>query len=221
MSAGRHSEHNRRTESPSHDAVRAAWAVSIQSVVWTLLTGATSMAIGLWNGSAVLAAFGAVGLVDAIGSAALAYHFGRGLRNDELADHRERFAHAVVLIGLLTVGLGSITAGTVRLAMGKDPEASSPGTLLAAVSLLVLVSLSRRKRRISVQVASPALRSDSHLSAVGAVQASVTLVGTVTSMIGWRWADPCAAIAIGVLATGVGVQTWRAELPPPQVRRRS
>lgn len=197
-------------------AVRAAWIVSLQSVVWTLLGGAGSIAIGVAKGSVLLAAFGCIGLVDAIGSAALVHHFRHGLRHEELPDDLERLAHRVVVTGLVAVGLGALTAGGVRLAGDHVTESSALGTSLAAASLVVMIVLSRRKRRLALEVASPALRSDGHLSAVGAAQASVALAGAVTTIIGWRWADPAAAMGVGVVAMAVGVQTWWAQLRSPR-----
>lgn len=210
MTGGRYT--NGGKELSDRAAVRAAWAVSLQSVIWTLLAGTGSIAIGVASGSAVLTAFGSIGLVDAVGSAALVHHFRHGLRHAELTDRLELLAHRVVIVGLVTIGVGALIAGGVRLAGDRAIESSAFGTWLAATSLIVLIALSRRKRRLALEVASPALRSDSHLSAVGAGQASVTLAAAVTTMIGWRWADPAAAIAVGIVAVAVGVQTWCAEL---------
>jgi len=85
--------------------VRSAWHVSVQSVVWTIASGSGAVAVGLGGGSVALVAFGAIGFVDGVGSAALAYHFRRGLRNEELSHRLERVVHRIVLLGLLLVGL--------------------------------------------------------------------------------------------------------------------
>ena len=213
MAPTTHTESHRSAAQPDPVAVRAAAIVSAQSVLWTLVTGCSAMAIGMTRGSAALAAFGSVGLVDAIGSAALVHHFRHGLRHEVLADHLERIAHRIVIVGLIAVGFGAIITGGFRLAGDHAVEASGVGTVLAAASLVVLIALSRRKQRLATRVASPALRSDGHLSAVGAAQAAVTLAGVVTATMGWRWADPAAAIAVGSVATTVGMVTWRADMP--------
>src|SRR5689334_8929888 len=44
--------------------VRAAWLVSVQSVVWTVVASGIAIALGIAGDSAVLIAFGAIGLVD-------------------------------------------------------------------------------------------------------------------------------------------------------------
>jgi divalent metal cation (Fe/Co/Zn/Cd) transporter len=193
--------------------------VSLQSVAWTLFAGWGAIVIGVASGSLVLAAFGAVGLVDALGSIALAHHFRHGLRHARLADHLERLAQRIVIAGLLVVGAGALVAGSTRLAHDHRITSPAAGTCLAAASLVILTTLSVRKRRLARLVASSALRSDGHLSAVGAAQAAVTLAGVLTAMIGWRWADPAAAMAVGAVATMVGVHSWRrsseGDLPAP------
>ncbi|MBV9284574.1 MAG: cation transporter [Acidimicrobiia bacterium] len=118
-------------------------------------------------------------------------------------------AHRIVTVGLVVVGAAAVIGGLLRLLLGGTAESSVAGTVIAGSSVVMLSGLSRRKVVLARDVGSPALRSDGHLSAVGAAQAVVTLLGTVTTLIGWPWADPAAAIAVGVFAMNVGVQSWR------------
>ncbi|HEV7535472.1 MAG TPA: cation transporter, partial [Acidimicrobiia bacterium] len=166
-----------------------------------------------------LVAFGAIGFVDAIGSAALAYHFRHTLRHDAPSEQLERLAHRAVIIGLLVVGLGAVGGSVARLVGGESVEPSTVGVVLAAVSLVVLLALSARKLALAGPVGSPALRTDGHLSAVGAAQAGVTVVGAVvTRWFGWYWADAVAGTVLGCVAVTVAVATWAMErrtLPGP------
>lgn len=197
---------------PDRTDVRAAWHVSMLSVAWTLAVGCGAIAIGFREASAALVAFGAVGSLDAAGSAALAYHFHHGLRHDALAAHLEVAAHRVVVVGLVTVGTAAVVFGSWRFADGQASGSSIIGSSLAGVSLIVLVMLARRKIQLARRVGSGALRSDGHLSAVGATEAAVTLAGVATTAIGWHWADPLAAIAVGTVAVIVGAQAWWTDL---------
>jgi hypothetical protein len=130
---------------PDPVAIRAAAIVSLQSVLWTLVTGSGAFAIGIARGSTALAAFGSVGFVDAIGSAALVHHFRHGHRNEVLAAHLERVAHRIVVVGLVAVGFGAIVTGGFRLAGDATIGVSGVGAVLAAVSLVVLTGLARRR----------------------------------------------------------------------------
>lgn len=192
--------------------VNAALVVSFISATWTTASAVTAIAIGLSTDTSVLVAFGAVGIVDAIGSLALAYHFHHALRHDALSDNLERIAHRVVLFGLFTVGTASAIGGIVRLAGSQKSEASILGVTIAAASLIALLVLSTNKIHIAARIGSPALRSDGQLSLVGASQAAVTLGGAAaTKWLEWRWADAAATTIIGGVAIGLAVTTWRTE----------
>ena len=191
--------------------MEAAWRISIFSVAWTVAAGSAAIALGIAQEVAVLVAIGSVGLVDAIGSAALAYHFHHGLQHDALADHLERLAHRVVIIGLVAAGAGAVVLGGVRLLGGHSARSSVLATALTAVSLLVLVILARVKRRLAALVGSTALRSDGNLSAAGAAQSAVAILGVLATSAGRWWADPVATVAVGVLTVAIGVRAGRGE----------
>ena len=169
---------------PDRADIHAAWIVAFQSVVWTVFSRCAAVAIGLSVGSVLLVAVGAVAFLDALGSAAVAYHLHHGLRHNELADHLEKLAHRLVIVGLLTVGCAAILARGVRLIGGEASDSSPLGIGLAAVSLVVLSVLSRRKYRLADRVASGALRAEGYLS----------------------------AIVVGAVAVTVGLQSWRNDL---------
>jgi divalent metal cation (Fe/Co/Zn/Cd) transporter len=62
------------------------------------------------------------------------------------------------------------------------------------------------KRRIAQRVGSRALLADSHVSAMGAVLAVCTSVGTIaTNALDWWWLDPVASLVVAFVALGVSV----------------
>lgn len=195
-------------EAAARADLRSAWLVSVLSVVWTTVTGSLGVALGVASNSVVLAAFGAVAFLDAIGSVALTYHFRHALRHDTLSERVERLAHRIVTVGLIAVGAAAVVGGVLRLVQGVKAESSVFGIALAACAVVVLAALAHRKRVLAPRVGSPALRSDGHLSAVGAAQAGVTLLGTLAALLNWQWADPAAATVVGVVAICLGVQGW-------------
>ena len=193
--------------------MNAALLVSVQSAVWTVASSSVAVWLGIHSRTAVLVAFGAIGLVDAVGSIALVYYFAYSLRHDRLSESLEALAHRIVLVGLLVVGCAAVIGGIARLANEQSHEPPNAGVVLAAASLVVLVLLSNRKRSIARRVSSNALLSDGHLSGIGAMQAVVTLAGTAaTRWLGWRWADAIATIVVGCVAVTLAVTTWNSEL---------
>jgi len=198
------------TQSPPETAeLEAAWRVSVLSVAWTLVTSAIAVALGIHSHTIVLVALGAVGFVDAIGSVTLAVHFRDALQNEELSPRLEHLAHVVVLVCLAVVGAAAVVAGTVRLVRGQGSDGSVAGAVLAASSVVVLTVLARRKVRIARLVGSEALRSDGHLSALGASEAGVALLGTAaTEWLSWSSADAAATVLLGLVAVALAGTTW-------------
>jgi len=188
----------------NRNPVRAAWLVSLLSVVWTVVASSVAIGLGITGDSAVLVAFGAIGFVDALGSVALVYHFRHTLRHDEASERLENIAHRVVVIGLFVVGSGAVVTGIGRLLARSTGDSSAAGTALAAISLVALTGLSARKQSLARRVRSDALRADGRLSGVGAMQAGVTLFGTAAARsLHWNWADALAATLVGLVAIGV------------------
>jgi divalent metal cation (Fe/Co/Zn/Cd) transporter len=134
------------------------------------------------------------------------------MKHDQISERLENIAHKVVLVGLLTVGLGAVVMGVGRLVTGSAGDSSGAGTVLAAVSLVMLTMLSTRKQRLARVVGSGALLADGRLSGVGAMQAAVTLFGTAaTRLLHWDWADAVAATLVGLVAIGVAIATIRQQ----------
>ena len=190
--------------------VSAALVVSALSAIWTLIFSSLSIVLGILGGATALVAFGAIGLTDAFGSCALVYHFSHSLRHGALSDRLEAIAHRFVLFGLLTVGAASVIGGIARMASGASGEPPAGALALLALSVVALTVLSMRKQLIARRIGSAALLSDGHLSAIGAAQAAVALIGTALARWpGWHRADPAAAAMVGAVAVWLAVTTWR------------
>jgi divalent metal cation (Fe/Co/Zn/Cd) transporter len=185
--------------------LRSGLRVSILSIVWTVGASAVAIAAGLTAHSLVLVAFGCTGLLDAAGSIALVIHFRHALRHEVFSERRERAAFLVVDGGLVVVAVSTLADSVSRLMTGSHGEASVVGIITAAVSVLVLALLARRKIALGRAIPSQALFADGLLSTTGAALAVVTVAGAGLSALGWWWADPLAAFWVALGALGVAV----------------
>lgn len=192
--------------------LRAALRISVVSLAWTLAVGTWAIALGATSDGLSLGSFGAIGLLDAVGSATLVVHFGHALRHEAMSERREHVARRVVTLGMACVGLGTLSISIARLLSHGTAHSSEAGVALAGASMVVLGVLARGKLVIARGVPSRALRADGWVSAIGAVLAGVTLAGTaLTSTFGWSWIDPVAAIGIGGCAVGLSVRLAAAD----------
>lgn len=195
--------------------VRASLAASLLSVAWAGASGSLAIAVGVRDGSGVLVALGAIVFLDAAASAILVEHFLHTLRHEQVSTRRERAAHRSVTVGLLCVGLGTAIVSIVRLIGGHGGAASVASIVLAVASGAVLVGLARWKRSLALRLRSSALLGDSHLSAIGATQAAVAVVGTaLIRALGWTWVDAAAALGVGLIALALGVSIASHEFDP-------
>ena len=189
-----------------HASVRAGLHVSIVSLIWTLIVGGGSLAVGLGTGSLAIGAFGAVGLLDAVGSATLVVHFRHAHGRGEVSHRLETVTHRIVAVGLAITGLATAVLSVHRLVSNDSGGSSVLGIALSAGSIAVLAILAIRKRDIAARIPSRALRADAMVSAVGAVLAIIAAVGVILhKSIGWWWADPIAAAVVGAAAMGLAV----------------
>ncbi|MGH2718783.1 MAG: hypothetical protein ACRDJU_09415 [Actinomycetota bacterium] len=194
--------------------LHAALAVSYTSLVWTLIAGAAAIALGVLAHSVAFMAFGAVGILDAAGSACLIRHFHLVLGHGATSPRPEQVALRVITVGMAAVGLAAVATSMDRLFVGSRTSPQVLDIALAVVSLVALSALALRKQRVARRIASHALRSDGWLSAIGAVLALLTLAGSALQVeFGWWWIDSGAAIGVGLGAIGLSLALARGGTP--------
>ncbi len=192
--------------------LQAAYRISMASLLWTLVVGGTAIGSGATANSLVLVVFGAIALLDAVGSGVLIVHFRHAMRHESISARHERFALRVVTIGMALVGAATIADSADKLASHGASHPPDLGIALAAASVVTLSALSVVKRRIAPRIPSRALFADGWVSGVGAALALVTLVGTALEAgVGWWWLDPGAALVLGTAALPLSVALGRGE----------
>ncbi|MCU1490334.1 MAG: cation efflux protein [Acidimicrobiaceae bacterium] len=203
--------HDRELESVGPESLRSGVQVSAVSIGWTVFSSTVAVALGFTHGSLVLVAFGFTGVLDAIGSAVLVVHFRRALRHESISGRHEYVALRVVTTGLLLVGILTAVESVQHLVNKTASHGVPLGLVVAALSIVVLAVLSHRKRKLGRLIPSRALLADGWLSATGSLLALATVVGTgLTSLFGWWWADPTAAMIVALGAIGTAVAMWRS-----------
>lgn len=194
-----------------HSLVSSALRLSYFTVGWNGLIGATALAVALASGSLALAGFALNALLDSAASIVLVWRFRHERVNPSAGDRVEQRAQVLILSAMLLVASYVAFEAVRALLDASQAEESVLGIALAAVSLLVLPWLGRRKLQVASALPSPAMRGDGVLTIAAAALAAVTLVAlAVVSGLGWWWADPVTALviaaALAVEATRVAVR---------------
>ncbi|MEU8382733.1 cation transporter [Streptosporangium sp. NPDC048865] len=193
-------------------ARRAALARRIRllvaaTITYNVVEAAVAVTAGTVASSAALIGFGLDSVVEVASAAAVAWQF-------SAADHEARERTALRVIALSFFALAAYVAfDAVRALLGTGEAGhSTPGLILAALSLVVMPFLSAAQRRAGRELGSASAVADSRQTLLCTYLSAVLLVGlALNSLFGWSWADPAAALVIAAVAVREGRQAWRGD----------
>ncbi|MBD5785875.1 cation transporter [Cellulosimicrobium terreum] len=185
---------------------RVRWVVGA-TITYNVVEAVVAITAGRIASSAALVGFGLDSVVEVLSAAAVAWQFAA-------PDPHRRERTALRLIAVSFFGLAVfVTVDAVRALLGAaEPEHSTVGIVLAAVSLAVMPFLSWFERRTGRELGSASAVADSRQTLLCTYLSAVLLVGLVlNSTVGWTWADPVAALVIAAVAVKEGVEAWRGD----------
>ena len=195
---------------PDRTAVlrRRVRLVVAASITYNAVEAVIALTAGIAASSAALVGFGLDSVVEVLSAAAIAWQFAGG------RPHAEREHVALRLVATSFFALAAfVTVDALRTLLGgAEPEHSTPGIVLAAVSLAVMPGLSWFERRTGRELGSASVVADSSQTMICAALSAVLLVGLVlNSTLGWTWADPLAALVIAAVAVREGRSALRGD----------
>ena len=179
-------------------AARAGVRIEQITVAWMIVEAALSIGAGIAAHSLLLVAFGLDSGIELVTASILLWRLsvqarGASLERVEIAERRSAWVVAVALIGLIVYIIGSVAIGLVTQ---ERPNTSFIGLTVAAVAVIGMPILARRKRQLAAQLDSSALRGDAACSMTCAAMAATLFSGLMLNVLfGWWWAESMAALA--------------------------
>jgi divalent metal cation (Fe/Co/Zn/Cd) transporter len=186
------------TAAQTRRAARAGVRIEQITVIWMLVEAALSVGAGLLAHSLLLVAFGLDSAIELVTGAILLWRLsvqarGASLARVETAERRSAWVVAGALIGLCLYIVVSVGIGLYTRAR---PDTSILGLGVAAVAVIGMPLLARRKRQLATELNSAALRGDAACSMTCAAMAATLFVGlALNTFLGWWWAESVAALA--------------------------
>jgi divalent metal cation (Fe/Co/Zn/Cd) transporter len=181
------------------------------TIGWNLLEGLVGIVAGIIAGSIALIGFGIDSFIEVTSGAALLWRMSRDW-DVHRREQNERFALRIVGLCFLALALYVAYESITDLIAGKAPERSLPGIILAIVSLIVMPLLSRAKRRVGRQLASPAMHADARQTEFCTYLSAILLGGLLLNgAFGLWWADPTAALIMVPIIAKEGVEGVRGD----------
>ncbi len=201
--------HHATTRSPEERARlgRRAQLLAAVSVAYNCVEAVVAITAGLVAGSVALVGFGLDSVVEVSSGLIILWQF-----RHALPESRERVALRLMALSFFALA-GYVTWESLRALLGShEPDASTVGIVLAALSLAVMPFLSWAQRRTGRALGSSAVVADSTQTLLCTYLSAVLLLGLVlNATVGWSWADPVAALVIAAVAVREGLEAWRGE----------
>ncbi|MFB4290776.1 cation transporter [Nonomuraea sp. ATR24] len=177
------------------------------TIAYNVVEAAVAITAGAAASSAALIGFGLDSVVEVASAAAVAWQF-------TAADHEKRERTALRVIAVSFFALAAYVGfDAVRALLGAgEAEHSTPGLIIAALSLVVMPFLSYAQRRAGRELGSASAVADSKQTLLCTYLSGVLLAGlALNSLFGWSWADPVAALVIAAVAVKEGREAWRGD----------
>src|SRR5688500_16021938 len=168
--------------------------------------------VALWAGgvadSSALIGFGLDSVIEVASALALSWQF-----SAKDPERREHLTLRIIAVSFFALA-AFVTVDAVRaLTGGEEAQHSTPGIVIADLSLAIMPVLSWAQRRAGREVGSRTAVTDSKQTLLCTYLSAVLLVGLVlNSALGWWWADAGAALVIAGIAVREGINAWRGDV---------
>ena len=169
------------------------------TITWNVIEAVVALAVGGAASSAALIGFGLDSIVEVLSAAAVAWQFAA-----PDPEKREKVALRVIALSFFGLAVYVTIDAILSLTGLREPEHSTVGIVLAALSLLVMPFLSWFERRTGRELGSASAVADSKQTLICTYLSAALLIGLLlNSLLGWAWADSIAALVIYHLGNAI------------------
>jgi Co/Zn/Cd efflux system component len=167
--------------------------------------------VALWAGgvadSSALIGFGLDSVIEVTSALALSWQF-----SAKDPERREHLTLRIIAISFFALA-GFVAVDAIRSLTGAgEAQHSTPGIVVAGLSLAIMPVLSWAQRRAGRELGSRTAVADSKQTLLCTYLSAVLLIGLIlNSALGWWWADAGAALVIAGIAVREGINAWRGD----------
>lgn len=191
--------------------VRRGLRLNYATIAYNVVEAVVSLVAGVVAGSVVLVGFGIDSVIEVTASGAAQWR----LRADVHHARRERVERITLrVIGWSFLALAAYVAvdSVWSLWFRERPDRSAMGTVILALSVIVMPVLARAKRRVARALGSAALAADATQTSLCAYLSVIALAGVALNAVaGWWWCDPVAALVMVPIIAREGVEGIRGD----------
>ena len=185
---------------------RVRWIVGF-TIGYNAVEAVIAISAGTAASSAALIGFGIDSVIEVLSAAAVAWQF---TRKDP--ERYEKATLRVIALSFFALATYVIVSALLTLGGVLEPEHSTVGLILTAVSVVVMPAVSLFERRTGRQLGSATVVADSKQTLICTYLSVAVLLGLVlNSAFGWAWADSIAALVIAGFAIREGREAWNGD----------
>ena len=193
-----------RTDAPELD--RRALLLEYATIAWNVGEAVFTITLGSMAGSLALISFGTVSVVEVFASAVVVWHV---RRDDRTSRRTTRLAQRLIAGAFAVLAVVLIAAAIGDLASRRIPGESPWGIAYLAVTAVVMFGLASMKKSTARKLGSEPLDSEATVTFFDGILSTSTLTGlALNAYAGWWWADPVAALLVGLAALNEARETW-------------
>ena len=195
------------TDPSRTDFNRRALQLEYATIGWNVGEAVLTISLGIAAGSLALIGFGSDSIIEIFASLVVVWHLIPGHEYD----HPERTALALrlVAVAFAVLAVALVSLSIRDLLTQRQPDESPWGVAYLAVTALVMFALARSKHRLADRLDSAPLRSEASMTFLDGMLSAGTMLGlALNALLGWWWADPLAALMVGLVAANEARENW-------------
>lgn len=179
----------------------------VATICYNIVEAVVAITAGTISSSTALIGFGLDSVIEVSSAAAVAWQFA-----GKDPEARERAALRVIACSFIALTAYVSIDAVSALISHHEARHSTVGLMLAALSLVIMPTLSYGQRRAGRELRSRSAVADSKQTLLCTYLSAVLLVGLMlNSWFGWYWADQIAALVIAVVALKEGRDAWKGD----------
>jgi divalent metal cation (Fe/Co/Zn/Cd) transporter len=195
------------TTSDKEQLNRTALRLEYGTIGWNVGEAVLTISLGAVASSLALIGFGTVSIIEVFASLVVVWHLKPG--HERSSPERTARAHRLVAVAFAAFTVALTIAGVRDLATGRRPDESPWGIAYLAITALVMFGLAVANRRIAARLDSSPLRAEATMTFLDGVLSTATMLGLLLNAVaGWWWADPAAALLVGLAAANEARENW-------------
>ena len=178
------------------------------TIAWNIGEALLTIALGMAATSLALIGFGSVSIIEVFASGVVVWHMLPGHEHNDPIRTRRALRLTAGAFGALAVAL--IVFAARDLITGREASESIAGIVYLFITAIVMFSLAVAKRKTATELGSAPLHSEANMTFLDGVLSTATLIGlALNAFVGLWWADPLAALLVGIAAGNEARETWQ------------